>query len=442
MTEMPAVNPPHRDPALPGVEGSGQIFSRRTRFFLWSIIPMTLSLTLGAALLAPVGESGSLHGNNSYSVSAVGYSALVEMLEALGTPVFQSQHVSGRRAGPHRPLVLLEPNPDSEGPASLDSLLRDARDHEAPRIVVLPKWWTRPASTKREWIAKRALLPEQYAASVLNQCLDPATTSPLLVRTTLSDTTRWHSGLVGHHRPSLGSVQLLSPDLEGIKKVLWCDQGVFAGVVETRNILMISDPDLLNNWGLPRGDNGLLAYHLLVGLFSANGLVVDETVHGFSRSPSIWRDFLRFPLVFFSAHLALVWLLVLWSGLSRFGPPVPESPRYRPGAVALIDGMVRLFSGARNQKTTLYRYWRMTVRRSSDQLNVIPAPGDAPLSTRQAQRLASISKRRGVTRDLDALTSTVETLRRDGCDRPRMVAVARSLFLWRKELIDESRPNR
>jgi hypothetical protein len=100
------------------------------------------------------------------------------------------------------------------------------------------------------------------------------------------------------------------------------------------DVLVLSDPDLLNNHGLRLGDNATVARALLgeladgapvmIDLSSENWLAASEGVFARDRT---WADLLRFfEPPFLAVWLALAGLLALalWRSFWRAGPLVPE----------------------------------------------------------------------------------------------------------------------
>ena len=82
----------------------------------WIVTISTASLTAGLLLIAlsPDLESTTSRQADSFSRSAIGHHALVEILRELDIPVLVSRHATSRRAGTSL-LMLLEPPEVSEG---------------------------------------------------------------------------------------------------------------------------------------------------------------------------------------------------------------------------------------------------------------------------------------------------------------------------------------
>lgn len=99
-------------------------------------------------------------------------------------------------------------------------------------------------------------------------------------------------------------------------------------------ILVVSDPDLLNNHGLTLGDNAFIIRDIVQTYAEGKRVLVDysrinwlTTETGRSERERSWSDLLRFldppfTLIWFGAVAAF--LLVLWRAGLRFGPPAPS----------------------------------------------------------------------------------------------------------------------
>jgi hypothetical protein len=420
-----------------GAARDSELFARRTARMLWVLLPLTFAITLVFGLIAPSGGEGERYGANTFSMSAVGYHGLTELLQEVGIPVLASQHNSAQRASKDTPLVLLEPLPTG-GTSGVEMLIAAVRQRPAPVIVVLPKWGYQLDFRKSRWVQWVGLYQPSVPSEILGVCRDTSSEPADIVRPQASGGKWFHLlDLADGVSPSLTSPQLLSPDVTGIKRLLWSEDGVLVGQIKRNGVLVISDPDLLNNAGLATGDNAILAYHLLVESFHARALVFDETLHGFSRTPSMWRNLLDAPLLVVTLHLALVLAAVAWTASGRFGRPLPPASRVVAGVETLVENTARLISLGGMVSQTLSEYWKATIRRTAQELAVKPAPGPESLVERQEQMLVKLAGRRGVTHDLEQLAAEMEKIRIGRRREPRQaLALARRLYYWRKEMVD------
>ncbi len=425
-----------RDEPRVGVLSEQQLFQRRTARVLTVVVSLTLALTLGYALLRQPGDVGERHAANSFSVSAIGFAGLIELLAAGGVPAMASEHVSGQRASPSRPLLLLSP-PLAQELGELAQMLDYAAHRQAPVIVVLPKWQGTASLSNRDWVARLSLLASEVPESVLRICLHEEIEPGALRLGCGPDGGAWSARLAMNAPPSLADPQLLAPGAAGLQPLIWCAGGVLAALHQERQVLIISDPDLLNNSGLAVDGNAALAVQLLVETFpDTSALVVDETLHGFSRAPSLWRELLRFPLVMASMQLLLLLAAVVWAGFDRFGSAQEVSPRVAAGTRTLIDTTTSLIARGASVSYTLLAYWELVIRHAARRLGITPGPGSEPPALRQARRLAAAGAGRRTGQDLGWLTEQVQQLSGSRCEPRRAVRLARHLWRWRKEMLD------
>lgn len=100
-------------------------------------------------------------------------------------------------------------------------------------------------------------------------------------------------------------------------------------------VLILSDPDLLNNHGLRLGDNALIASALFGDLAGERNVVIDYSQDNWLRKPRAaaraersWADLRRFfapPFTLFWLGGALTLALFVWRGALRYGPVCAES---------------------------------------------------------------------------------------------------------------------
>ncbi|MBM7066344.1 hypothetical protein [Actibacterium sp. 188UL27-1] len=100
---------------------------------------------------------------------------------------------------------------------------------------------------------------------------------------------------------------------------------------DQQSVLILSDPDLLNNHGLRLGDNAHIARALLPDLADGQRVLIDYTNYSWvvdadapQRADRTWADLLRF----FSYPFSLLWIgfgavaiLFVWRSFVRYGAP-------------------------------------------------------------------------------------------------------------------------
>jgi hypothetical protein len=419
----------------PGAALRGDLFGRRLSRLLALTLPALFVITFVYILTSPVGSQSRRQGSNTYSVSAVGFKALVNFLGGLDLRVLSSRRASGQLCGPSTPLVLLEPPMDAASETTLDEMIAQAESRRARVVVVLPKWISRPQAGKSDWAGAVWPLPSQAPRAVLSDLLGRELGTSTVIRLDRPTAAGWEASFALTEPPFLPYPQLMSPRISGLEPIVWSGSGVLAARIEGRDIIVVSDPDLMNNVGLAAAGNAVLSHRLLVGGPAARAIVFDETLHGFTAAPSIWREFLRFPLNLVAIQLAMLLITAVWIGSSRFGPAEPPPPRYAAGSATLIDATGRLFSLAGRPRDALLRYWNLMLRRTSDELGQLPGSGTRRSQDEVIAHLNAIGRRRGAATNLEDLAAEIDRLTDRDADRAGVLLTAQSIFTWRRDVI-------
>jgi len=236
--------------------------------------------------------------------------------------------------------------------------------------------------------------------------------------------------------PTLGTVQVMVS--RSMKPLLESSEGMLIGEVTLssgHHVVVLSDPDLLANFAIFRGDNAILAMQLIEHARSELGpVVIDETIHGFHFEPSLWSELLRFPLVLATSQGLAVIALLLWATVRRFGAPRREPPPHAPGKDYLISNTAELLWYGRHSGLSLERYLEQTVRAVSAGLK---APATLSDSARVVW-LDKIAEQRGAVNRLKRLEHNVSTAAGAGEARHRKVLqTAQRIHRWRQEMLDE-----
>ncbi len=415
----------------PEIEGG---FSRRT--LGWVIGCVAVSF-VAAILLSVYGRdltSRSTPEANTFSYSAVGHHGLVEFLRSMGLGVVSRQAPAGG-VGPGRPLVVAEP--DSSDSARLKTLREEARDRHAALVIVLPKWVPGPPDEKKpDWLSKVTLMSPERVELALRAFGDGELKEVKVQRAgRLRCTAEWGGSEAVLDIAPPAQLLAPSPDLE---PVVQCPEGYLiarrVGKPEPRTFV-IADPDLLNNQGLGRGDNAEGIYRFFTQDLAAQGLVFDETIHGFNRVPGLLAESLRFPMVLGVLQSLLLLGVVLWAGMGRFGKPLPAAPALGAGKEILIDNTAKLLVNGGYAGDSLFLYFRQVTRAVAAHYFL---PPDLPEAERLA-RLQRITHLHGLTWDLAALERSIHQLpdgRRGGDGAAR---IARRLYDWRMEMMNGNR---
>lgn len=367
------------------------------------------SLLLAFALLLAGSSGGPTARADGYSRSAIGHLGLVQLLKQLERPLLQNRQLQLdpplRRTGV---VVVAEPDLDlADDGRRLDTLLQSM----PVGLLVLPKRSGEVVDDQRpDWLWRAPLLPLPQVQRVLDEAFGEG------ARVTRSEVVgRWRSQLALPEPEFEGEVQLLHG--RQLQPVIDCRDGVLVGRVG--DLWLLSDPDLLANHGLGRGDNAALVVGLLDHLRQDGAIVLDETLHGHRQHASVWELLGRFPLVLLPLHLLLLLGLGLWAGIGRFGAPLPAPRALAAGKAFLIDNIAALL-GSREQ-VGLQQYWKDRVRAVAARRHAPRGLGDGELESWLLQRCGG--PRAAVQRQL----------REQVAERPhgdRALQVARAVHEW------------
>ena len=290
----------------------------------------------------------------------------------------------------------------------------------APRVlVVLPKWYGSLERGKR-WIDDANLLPLRDVTAVL-EALDLADHAEI----------RRAPGLVsdpapGGKRPVIREPQLIaSTELSEILADTEGDRLLGKVVRDGTELYVLSDPDVLSNFGLRRAENARFAFRLIDGLRDGGPVVIDETMHGYAQTPSLLRTLFEFPLVLATLQVLVCAVLVVWAAMVRFGPRREAPSPLAPGKDFLIRNTAALLHYGGHHGHALRRYLALTVAAVRYALH---APSLAPTAlTAWLERVRAV---RGGRISLVELERSVET-----ADSPqRAVELADQVYRWRMEM--------
>jgi len=398
-----------------------QPYSARTVY--WLIAVGVLSFAAAAYFMIYAESDVGAAKANAFSYSAIGHRGLVETLRELDVPVLVSRADSAAKAGDSALLVIAEPRRRSWYDETIG-----AEQRAETVLLVLPKWDGFREPSHPYWLKVAGMLPPEYVESVLQRVVPDAA----IERAAPSS---WHTGRFGVS-PTIEFPQFIKSDV--LDPVISSDRGQLLGVIQRRGqtVWVLSDPDILSNHGLLKGENGVLAVRLLEALRPFDGAVIlDETIHGYWQPPSLWRTLFQVPFVIPVILAAAAIVVVAWAATARFGSPLPARPALVPGKTALIDNTASLLRFGGHGSAIVKRYADVTLRDVAHRLNA-PRRLQGPDLVSWIDR---IGEARGATRQFRELQERADLL--EGSprgDAPRLARLARRLYQWKREVIDGS----
>ena len=390
----------------------GQSFTRRAALLVAGVgvVAFVLMLVLGA--YAPDLRSGKNGGAHALSNAATGFSGLVRLAEAGGLePEVMRAEVYGETDG--RLMVV---SPDS-GATDLTDLLE--RRDGAPTLIVLPKWSTAKDEKKTGWVTVSGLMP----APMVEQTLAPA-----------------HRYDVARRKASKGEMlagpdglQIPAPPVVQTMKgatitpvVVDRNGGIVLGRVRQTGLMVLADPDLLNNHGIADRARALAAVRLLDTLdeeAEEPGVLFDVTANGLGAQRSPLKLAFDPPFLAVTLAIAAALLLAGWQALVRFGAPLRPERAIAFGKAALVDNSAALIRKAGREARFGGRYAALVRERAAARLGLKPATPEAEVDAR-----------------LDALDpanpfSALAARAREATSPAALLFAARALHRWQQEVM-------
>lgn len=334
-------------------------------FSRWAVLGIVVvGAALFVALLWMIATGAGFESGNDGKAHAEGrglngYAALAGYLDRRGYAVTLGKS----RGGLDKPgLLVLTPPAQADG-KEINRIVA-ARRYVGPTLVITPKWLALPADSrqkgaKRGWVNLQGIAPPRWEGFLdeLSAKVSPMTAAGWqgaglsgklprtrfvmsgagtgLVRLIHADETQTLAGFMDD-----GGTY---PRLEAMAQ----DRVLYSGEEEDLYpLVIVFEPDLLDNYGMARFENARLAEALVGAMEVKPGdpITFDMTLNGFGRSRNLLT--LAFTPPFLAATLCLLMaaLILGWRAFLRFGPPLAAERAIAFGKRALVAnsaGLVR-----------------------------------------------------------------------------------------------------
>lgn len=366
---------------------------------------------------APDLASKNRAGPHPYSSSAIGYGGLVKLLEADG----QTVSVSRLRSTLDYTDSLLVLTLPRFGLRRVQEV--DIGYVSEPALYVLPKWQGFADRQKPDW-QKDTDLIDRRAVEDLATEFDSDARIWRLRNPGRVDTPFGDQAPTFEHK-----LQVIESD--SLESIIAVPGGTLLARLPGREIYVLSDPDLLNTFGLARRDNARMALGLIDYLkqYPEQSVTLDATLHGFERSESLLRAIFDVPFLGATLVALATVLLIAWSAFIRFGPPLAEARALSFGKKALAESSAGLVSMARREGQMAPAYIETIQRDLARQLG-LPAGVSSEEFARTADRIA---EQRGLDRSWTEQKSPFD---RPAIGRNDLRDKALAVWRWRKEMSD------
>jgi len=350
------------------------------------------------------------------SVSGTGFKALATLTARFN----RTSRIYEARDFDTASLVIVAIEQDSR-PADLARLLDRRRGR--PTLIILPKWFTEPDRARRGWV--RAISPG--AGMRAARLIDPS----------LRASADFHSGQAGTARGAdrLAGIAVPQPripqTIDGGKATpLLAGPGGGALIAQLGDQphYVAADPDLFNNHGLRDPGTARAALAILARLkqSAGDGIAFDLTVNGMGDNarPNLLRTALEPPFLPMILALLAAALLAGLHGAFRFGQARSEPRSIALGKAALVENSAGLIKLARRE-TRLGGAYADVVRHDTARLTGAPP-------TLQSEALDLYLDR--LSKDGPSFSALARQLG-EARSRHELVAAARALFSWKKDII-------
>jgi hypothetical protein len=372
-----------------------------------------LLLLLAFGTNAGSGRDGRAH---ALSVSAVGFKGLVDLVGQ-----FRGTHVIRGPADFGSPTVAVVAVELGSRPADLARLL-EAR-LGLPTLIILPKWRTLPDPSRRGWV--RGLVPGagEAAAQLLGR-----EARVRIARAKQSGPARGVDDLAGIVVPVPAFPQVIDGADFTPAMRLPGGEALVARLGDQPHYV-VADPDLFNNHGLRNPETARAALAMIDALNPAGAETVDFdlTVNGLGArtTPNLLRNAFEPPFLVMTLALLAAALLAGLHGAVRFGRAKRETRAIAFGKAALVEnsaGLIRLAGREARLGSAYGEVVRLEAARTAS----------APAWLSGAALDAYLDK---LSRSDRPGFSTLAAQLAAARDRHELVAAARALFSWKKDII-------
>jgi hypothetical protein len=400
---------------MTNTSGASSPFSARVVAILITIAVISFGAVLVLAGWAPELRDRNQAGDHPYSTSAIGYNGLVQLLETAGYPVKVSRLASDLESRDWGLMIVTLP-------AFSDFSDLDDLNLASPTLVVLPKWIGRtdPVSPARQADTRF------IEARDMNDQLTSLYPKAEILRVAVPDRVRTPFGVL-KIKPDV-RVQLIKDDsLESIVRI---GDGALLALDPKRGFYILSDPDLINTFGLAQRENARFAIQLIDFLRDSESepILLDATLHGFERSENLLKMMFSVPYVGVTLVALAAALLLGWAATIRFGPPRTEERAIALGKQALADNSAGLVTMARREARMAPGFLALVRRRLAREIG-------APRTLTEAQ-VSDMFDRLGPDPETGRVFSQMEAeLKQPATGRDDLLAKTRALYRWRKEII-------
>ncbi len=339
---------------------------------------MLLLYSLGQGWTGGEGRDG---GNHAAANGLNGYSGLATLLERTGNKVAVSRNPADMR---DYGLQILTP-PLMSSAEDIDEILQQRMDGGAgPTMLILPKWMAMPVPDGADvagadgWVMLLGATSPTWFSE-----LEIAEGTELAV----GQTGGWQGFGQAGSLPDETQVQaLVGDEQKAMRAILTDEEGdvLAAELVQSSTydpwpVVIVFEPDLLNNYGMADQDRARIALQLVARAAMAEDLPIrfDLSLNGLGAAENLLTLAFRPPFLAATLCLLLAALVIGWRAFRRFGPAVAEPPAVSQGKRQLARNGAALLQRVKRWHLLKRPYEDMIGRRVASTLGLRNAETDA-----------------------------------------------------------------
>ena len=219
--------------------------------------------------------------------------------------------------------------------------------------------------------------------------------------------------------------------LEPIISVAGSDgKDVVLGKVANTNLLILSDPDLINNAGLKTYESAVTAFDILTYMApEGEPILFDLTLHGLGSNQNLVKTMLTPPFLAATLCLLATGLMLAWRAFTRFGRPQVRGRVYASGKQALADNSADMIRLAGREQNMAPGYAALIRKLTASALG-LPKTLSEDHVTESLDRMATRSKVDGTLSDMTHKSNYTTNV-------SELMSLARRLHKWRQEMTND-----
>lgn len=297
--------------------------------------------------LGPQLSSGNDGGGHALSKAAPGYAGIVDLLERADAPVELRRSKQSEIDEDYPSLLILTPTHRTK-PAEIEELL--AAQGGARVLIVLPKWQAMRIPGQDQ---KPGWVSAGFPATPDDQLLPADAFGSVDIQAPQAKAQMVAADVGGRQFSAYLPDNAQVVDGDAIEPLIaGANGGAVLARVKDRDLYILADPDLINNFAFASRDKARAAAMLVdaVGEDAAvDALAFDLSLNGFGGQRSLLRFAFVPPFIGITLCLIAAGLLALWQAWARFGPALKPQRAIPISKAALIANSADLIKQARRE---------------------------------------------------------------------------------------------